>query len=710
MATTTRPVAVHAVPHAQAHAQQVAPRPNIYGATAHELRAGPRNPLFLMLRSGIDSEVDYALPRLVLASFEYSDKFLLEHYIDSVSALREWPERWLDELEREHAYYELLRAGRNGDELARKALGAVPAFTANPVVEARASYSLQVLRNSSFVGQNARTISRTSFINFVTRFFDLSPPFLLEIVARSPEPVQHILILLQQISPYLYVGPPIYKLLSEVLPYVATNTRDSTVLQLVIPILITAFQVPTFPPPPDSFIQHMLHLLTLNPPPSLLSMVLDLLAAVAPQAPYARTILSDPSISAHLRQLTILLKHQAKTHEMALEVPPEVRSKNIYNPAAAAHLSRQAAMKRQRQREIDQPQMEVFGGPGVQREVGTVAPTLNPSIRKELYTLSEPKRSIAWMHETFVYSSQAQLLQVSFWHAYRDFFSNPATVEQLLSASEVIKNVQVAFPAAQAKLFTEKDGERKFIISGLGFRQGSDGADRFGCVWRGCTSPTGPSNPGELLAHIQSAHLDPMPPACAWGSCQHAGVTVGHVLTHLPLLEPLDVPQTIAVDARTPTNVLYSPVITDKLSVQLPHTEHIKIQACVTPHDQHRQPSGAAFLAALVIRGLARNLATEIAAARPGEVGLTDAQRKEKKRHLAEERFGLPIPDAVLREEEEEEDAARGGDDYGAGASMGLAEIERARRAFHAVQDALLDVVNNNVTGIGAYISDAFVV
>lgn len=77
------------------------------------------------------------------------------------------------------------------------------------------------------------------------------------------------------------------------------------------------------------------------------------------------------------------------------------------------------------------------------------------------------------MHETFVYSSQAQLLQVTFWHAYRNFFSNPKTVEPLLSASEVIKNVQIAFPAAQAKLWTDERGEKRFVIAGLGFRKGS---------------------------------------------------------------------------------------------------------------------------------------------------------------------------------------------------------------------------------------------
>lgn len=368
----------------------------MYGASQHELKVGPRNPLFLSLRSGIDDEVDYALPKLVLASFEYGDKFLLENYIDSVSALREWPEQWLDELEREHAYTELLRLSRSGDAKAREALGAVPAFTRNPVIEARASYSLQVLRNCSFVAQNARTISRTKFIDYITRFFDLPPAFLLEVVARSPEAVQHLLILIQQTCRYFYVGPPTYKLLSEVLPTLAINTRDSAILQLILPILITTFQVPTFPPPPDAFLQHMLYLLTLTPPPPLLEMVLDLLAALAPQSTYARTILSDPSIGAHLKQLVILLEHGAKMTEVAWEPPQAERGKNVFNPASASALARQAALKRQRQREIDQPRMQMFGGPGVFREVGDAAPTLNPSIKRELYTMSEPKRSIAW--------------------------------------------------------------------------------------------------------------------------------------------------------------------------------------------------------------------------------------------------------------------------------------------------------------------------
>jgi chromatin structure-remodeling complex subunit RSC9 len=77
------------------------------------------------------------------------------------------------------------------------------------------------------------------------------------------------------------------------------------------------------------------------------------------------------------------------------------------------------------------------------------------------------------MHETFVYSSTTTLLQVTFWHAYRDFFQNPSTADPLLSASEVIKNVSIAFPGASAKVWADELGNQKFIIAGIGFRKGS---------------------------------------------------------------------------------------------------------------------------------------------------------------------------------------------------------------------------------------------
>lgn len=308
------------------------------------------------------------------------------------------------------------------------------------------------------------------------------------------------------------------------------------------------------------------------------------------------------------------------------------------------------------------------------------------------------------MHECFVYSSHAQLLQTTFWNAYREFFANPATREQLLSASEVIKNVQLAFPAAQAKLWKDERGESKFVIAGIGFRKGSADMDRFSCQWRGCPQRAGPTNPGELIQHIQQVHLGVPPSACGWGLCDHAPFSTAHLLTHLPLARAPVVPESLSVYASQPQNVLGSKILTNRPPPLLPMTEPLRFAAKMTETDGGRHPTGAAFLAALTIRGLARNLRTEIEAARPGEMGLSDAQRKEKKKHLAEERFGLPIPDSVLREEEEEEDEARGD----AEAGMSDKERERARIAFRTVEERVLEVVNTNFAGLGLYLGDAF--
>lgn len=73
------------------------------------------------------------------------------------------------------------------------------------------------------------------------------------------------------------------------------------------------------------------------------------------------------------------------------------------------------------------------------------------------------------MHESFVYSAQGQVLQVDFWHAYREFFNTPERVEPMLSAAEVIKNVAVSFPGTGAKVINGGNGQ-KFVIAGLGFR------------------------------------------------------------------------------------------------------------------------------------------------------------------------------------------------------------------------------------------------
>lgn len=73
-----------------------------------------------------------------------------------------------------------------------------------------------------------------------------------------------------------------------------------------------------------------------------------------------------------------------------------------------------------------------------------------------------------------------------------------------------------------------------------------------------------------------------------------------------------------------------------------------------------------------------------------------------KRKHLVEERYGLPIPESVLREEEEEERNATVEEEEG----MNLKERLRAQRAFESVEEGLLKVMEENMSGLGMYLGE----
>lgn len=378
---------------AQGAPRGMMPRPaaSPFGPTGDELRPGQRNRLFLALRSGVDDEVDWALPRLVLGS--YDRDMQLEQYLDSDTILCEWPAVWVDELEREAAYRTALR---NPDQH-REALGAVPDFTRHPVTEARATYSLQVLRNLSLVqGNNARHLSRGRFLDVLLRIFSLPMDFLLEVAQRTPEPILHLLVVLQRSFEFLHPSPEALHVLNEVLPTLTMHSRDIAILSSVLPILVKVYSNAYFNPPPDGFIQHMLYLLTLTGSTELLELVLDLLAAMVPMPQHSRAILSEPSFPAHLRTLVGLLEYGSTAQKINFQPPPALRGRDVINPACDIQLARQACLLRRAEREADESRMEMFGGPGVFREVGDEAPQLAPSITNELYHMTETKRSVAW--------------------------------------------------------------------------------------------------------------------------------------------------------------------------------------------------------------------------------------------------------------------------------------------------------------------------
>ncbi len=387
-----RSAATHSPNQSSSHRPHRSP----YSPDVRELHAGAKNRLLLALRSTIASEIDWALPRLVLASFDHPDHFRLETWVDSVGALQAWPEIWLDDLEKEAALTEL----RDGllYRKRKEVLGAVPEWTTSATTEARAIHSLLVLRNASFVGNNAKIICRATFLAFLARFFALPIPFLLEVALRSPEAVQHILVILQSIFPHLHPSPPIYRIFSTVLPSLLIETRDLAMLNLLLPLLNTSHALPNLPPSPDTVIPHLLNLITLSPPPPLLELILDLLISLTLQPPLIRSILSLTTFPAHLKTLVILLEHGARPTQASWEAPGN-QNLTVRNPAGGAVQAEEASRRRAMEREAAQNKMEIFGGPGVFCEVGDKPPTLSHATRSRLYSLPEPRRSIAWSVE-----------------------------------------------------------------------------------------------------------------------------------------------------------------------------------------------------------------------------------------------------------------------------------------------------------------------
>ena len=88
----------------------------------------------------------------------------------------------------------------------------------------------------------------------------------------------------------------------------------------------------------------------------------------------------------------------------------------------------------------------------------------------------------------------------------------------------------------------------------------------------------------------------------------------------------------------------------------------------------------------------------------PPEEKAQEAQiGQQKKKHLLEERYGLPIPDSVLKEEEEEERNVEKDDKD----LMSAKQIQRAVLAFQQVEDKVLEVMENNMAGLAIYLGTA---
>lgn len=122
----------------------------------------------------------------------------------------------------------------------------------------------------------------------------------------------------------------------------------------------------------------------------------------------------------------------------------------------------------------------------------------------------------------FTAEPTGELTQVDFWNLYKDTFTPYQTSYHLLVASDVIKNVSVVFPQAQAMVLPGPP--QRFVVRGVDRRKDLCPLEQFRCRWHYSQCPAGTlGSTSELYEHILQEHINPhegteLP--CAWATCR----------------------------------------------------------------------------------------------------------------------------------------------------------------------------------------------
>ncbi|KAG6814116.1 hypothetical protein H0H92_002111 [Tricholoma furcatifolium] len=157
---------------------------------------------------------------------------------------------------------------------------------------------------------------------------------------------------------------------------------------------------------------------------------------------------------------------------------------------------------------------------------------------EELLPTAEPQRCYDWMKTMFVAEPDSEVTQVDFWNLYKDTFTPYENQYPLLAASEVIKNVTAVFPEAQAMVL--QGPVQRFIVRGVDNRKDAITNERFKCQWdRSECSAIAFSAAGELYEHLLEhlAAIEDAESSCLWSTCSRTAMSKpslrSHVLTHL---------------------------------------------------------------------------------------------------------------------------------------------------------------------------------
>ncbi|KAK2761740.1 Chromatin structure-remodeling complex protein rsc9 [Arachnomyces sp. PD_36] len=252
-------------------------------------------------------------------------------------------------------------------------------------------------------------------------------------------------------------------------------------------------------------------------------------------------------------------------------------------------------------------------------------PPIPPDLFIELLKLAEPERSSRWLRSCFVEDDECEITQIALWQAYQSRFADSRVAGgSILPAAEFIKNVSSTFSRAQAQVINGPPP--KFIIKGirpLEVAYTLDGYPYLCCKWTDPSKPTKPCKnmyptPTKLRDHVFGEHLkletdssgswdlsksSSSVVTCHWNKCnrfsqggmtEDVRVVSGHVKSHLPAER--DDTQPPPVPGR------------DILQHRICHTTEF----FDTPVDEKGEAVGIAYTAVLIMRNIIRNLPKEL--------------------------------------------------------------------------------------------------
>ncbi|CDO72964.1 hypothetical protein BN946_scf185007.g18 [Trametes cinnabarina] len=448
--------------------------------------------MLLSLRSGIDSEVAWALDRLCRLC--QNEQFMLRAIPGLTDALFEWPE-----------WYTKEGAKQYGEE--------ATFFSLPPQKERKRRHAIEslfILRNAAMHPSNAEELA----IHPKTR--DLILCALHEIKPDSDanhEFLLYVMEILQSMATNIILPPPGSSPKASPIGPLQEIAGYSSNRSLIIASL-TALTIMYSNPNNVSHLsaespalETSMNVLPLILDKELIDSALNYMYAHLSSPSMTKAFLLHPRMPGTLRLLVSLILADQMEENVSFEIGMPVYTAPAQTPTIRDH-------------ELTKEELE------------------------HLLTLSEPQRCYEWMKLMFVAKPDGELTQVDFWNLYKDAFLPYQDRQTLLVASDVIKNVTTVFPQAQAMVLPGPP--QRFIVRGVDRRKDLSAAAQYKCRWDRSQCPAESfASTDALYEHILEKHINPfegshMP--CLWATCQQSSVTKaqmrGHVLTHLPDMQP----------------------------------------------------------------------------------------------------------------------------------------------------------------------------